>query len=71
MELLQLLLGIVLGSVVTAIIFGTRRAKGVLRIDHSNPEKDVYRFDIDELEMLDSKKRIELKIDHNANLSQK
>ena len=44
---------------------------GTLKIDHSNPEKDVYRFEIDDLEQINSKKRVILKIDHKADLSQK
>ena len=47
------------------------RAQGTLRIDHSNPEKDVYLFEIDSLDDVNNKKRIVLKIDHNADLSQK
>ena len=42
---------------------------GALKIDHSNPEKDVYRFVIDDLDSLNKKKRILLVIDHNADLS--
>lgn len=44
---------------------------GVLRIDHSNPEKDVYRFDIENLDSLSCKNRIVLKVDNNADLSPK
>ena len=47
------------------------RTYGTLRIDHSNPEKDVYRFDIDDLDSLAKKKRIILLVDNNADLSQK
>lgn len=44
---------------------------GVLRIDHSNPEKDIYRIDIKELDRLDKKKYVTLKVDNHADLSQK
>ena len=44
---------------------------GTLRIDHSNPEKDVYRFDIDDLDSLCKKKRIIIRVDNRADLSQK
>lgn len=44
---------------------------GVLRVDHSNPEKDVYRLEIDNLEALAKKKFVVLKVDNNADLSQK
>lgn len=44
---------------------------GTLRIDRSNPEKEKWRFDIDELDNLANRKRITLLIDNNADLSQK
>lgn len=44
---------------------------GVLKIDHSNPEKDVYRFDISNLDDLTKKKRVVLRVDNSADLSQK
>lgn len=43
---------------------------GVLRIDHSNPNKDTYRFEIPNLDILAKKKYIVLKIDNHADLSQ-
>nr|DAV24925.1 MAG TPA: Protein of unknown function (DUF2897) [Bacteriophage sp.] len=66
-----ILIGVLIGSVVSNIIFYCRSSSGVFRIDHSDPEKDVYRFEIDDLDKLDKKSRLILKIDHNANLSQK
>ena len=66
--------GFVVGAGVWMILSGIANAvctaRGTLRIDHSNPEKDVYRFEIDDLDKLSKKKYVELKIDHNANLSQ-
>ena len=67
MKLLIFLAGVAVGSIVTSC----RKASGTLRIDHSNPEKDVYRFDIDDLNGLSKKKRIVLKVDNYADLSQK
>lgn len=72
--LIEGMLGVIAaGSIATNIIFYIRSAHGTLRIDHSNPEKDIYRFDIDEavLDKISKKKRIILKIDNNADLSQK
>lgn len=66
-----ILIGVLIGSVVSNIIFYCRSSGGVFRIDHSNPEKDVYRFEIDGLDKLDKKRHLILKIDHNADLSQK
>ena len=57
--------------VICVAMLCSQRATGTLKIDHSNPEKDVYRFEIDDLDKLNTKTRIVLKIDHDANLSQK
>lgn len=65
-------LGILVGVIVSTVIFIIANHKvGILKIDHHNPEKDIYRFDIDDLDKLSKKKRIVLKVDNNANLSQK
>lgn len=59
------LVGLLLG-----LIF-PHKSSGVLRIDHTNPEKDVYRLEINDLYNLDRKKKIILRIDTHADLSQK
>ena len=72
MSYISFLIGALVGLVSGIVIFAILNNKsGTLRIDHSNPEKDVYRFDIDDLDELSKKKRIVLKVDNNANLSQK
>ena len=72
MEYLLILIGLVVGSIVSNIIFFIRyRKAGTLRIDHSDPEKDVYRIEIDDLDGLSKKKHVILKVDNNADLSQK
>lgn len=48
----------------------SRFTDGVIRIDHSNPEKDVYRIEINDLDNLGSKKRVVLNVDNHAYLSQ-
>ena len=58
-------------SVTIDIIWFIRTISGTLRIDRSNPEKDVYRFDVDDLNKLPKKKFILLAVDKNADLSQK
>lgn len=45
------------------------RPCGVLRIDHTNPERDVYRFEIDNIDKLSKKKRIILTVDNKAKLN--
>lgn len=64
-------LGFVLAILIDVVERLILKPHGTLRIDHSNPEKDVYRFEINNLDSLDKKKRIVLKIDHHADLSQK
>ena len=66
------ILGVAIGAVVTNFIFYLRTANGTLKIDHSNPKKDTYLFEVnDSLDKLGSKKRLILKIDNHADLSQK
>lgn len=72
MEFVWILIGIVVGWIITSIIFVLGHPKaGVLKIDHSNPEKDTYRFEIDDLDSLSKRKYITLSIDNHADLSQK
>jgi hypothetical protein len=72
MEYLLILIGLLVGSIVSNIIFFIRyRKAGTLRIDHSDPEKDIYRIEIDDLDGLSKKKHVILKVDNNADLSQK
>ena len=74
MHHIQVLLGgLLVGSLLCnlASIVYIKRTCGTLRIDHSNPEKDIYRFDIDDIDSLSKKKRIILKVDNHADLSQK
>lgn len=65
------LMGVLIGSVISNVIFYLKSASGVFRIDRSNPEKDICRLEIDSLDKIDKKKRLILKIDHHADLSQK
>ena len=59
-----------ISSIVTMIVMYLTSARGTLRIDHSNPEKDVYRIEINNLEDLSRKKRVILDVDNSAILSQ-
>lgn len=63
--------GIVLGIGLMLLYIVLKTATGTLRIDHTNPAKDVYRFEIDDLDRIKSKKRVVLKVDNDADLSQK
>ena len=65
------IVGALIGGITVLVFQHMLFTSGTLRIDHSNPEKDLYRFEINDLEAINKKRRILLKIDHNANLSQK
>lgn len=59
--------GLTVTLVMWLVIF-RRSGKGILRIDHSNPERDIYRFETQGLEQIDNKRYIILQIDHHAML---
>ena len=67
---LAFVMGIIVGSAIMFIFLWHINVAGTLKIDHSNPQKDVYRFVIDNFDVLFKKKRIILRVDNNANLSQ-
>lgn len=70
-SIIMIIIGIVIGILISSLIIKKRESTGTLKIDHSNSEKDIFRFDIDEIDNLYHKNIIILKIDHNADLSQK
>ena len=61
-------LGIIIGVITTRLILQVSSAKAILRIDHSNPEKDIYRLDLGNVCSM-NKKTLLLKIDHRANFT--
>ena len=63
-----LCVGSLIGNMICVAYF--KNACGTLRIDRTNPEKDLYRFDIDNHDSLTKKKRIILKVYNKADLSQ-
>lgn len=65
--IIALLVGMILGVIATYLSV----YDGVIRIDRSNPEKDIYRIDIEDIDKLSNQKWIFLKVDSNADLSQK
>lgn len=62
------LVGVFVGSILSNILLHFRAGHGVLSIDH-HLEKDMIRFELDDFPSSRTKKII-LKVDHNANLSQ-
>ena len=69
--ILGLISGIVCGSLAISLWYDYKKPYGTLRIDHSNPSKDIYRFEIDDFEDLHNRDRIILDVDNKADLSQK
>ena len=70
MNYIMLLISCMISSIVTIILRNWKTSSGTLRIDHTNPDKDVYRIEIDDIDSLKGKRYLRLNIDHNANLSQ-
>lgn len=64
------LLGIFVGTILTCILAALRRTFGTLEIDRSNPEKDTYRININDLDIVAKKKEVVLKVRTNSELSQ-
>lgn len=65
------ILGALAGGLIVNVFYFRHGTAGVLRIDQSNPEKDVYRFEVYDLDNLPKKKRVLMKVDCSADLSQK
>ena len=63
-------LGVIFGSIVSCAMYWRRTSVGTLKIDKTDPEKDKYQLVIDDLDTLSNKKRVILKIDSDADLSQ-
>lgn len=55
-------LGVILGAVMASLLRLVRTTFGTLRIDCSDPEKDTYSLEIEELDKLPKKKRVILKV---------
>lgn len=68
---LWLVLGTAFGSILSSIIFYAKTGYGTLKIDQTNPEKDLYSLDLNTLDDLPTKKRLMLKIDVIKDHSQK
>ena len=69
-RVILVVIGIVIGIILSFIFSKLFSEKATLQIDHSNPEKDLYRLNIYDFDALNRKKYIRVKIDHNADLSQ-
>lgn len=63
-------MGVLIGLLLMFVLTRFERTSGILKIDQSNPEKDRYLFDVGDLDKLKKKRKIVLRIDPNADLSQ-
>lgn len=69
---IMLLLGFILRISKASYIKSGAGTDGILQIDSSNPEKDIYRLVLnDQVADLSKKKTVTFKVDNNVNLSQK
>ena len=60
--------GVVFGAAMANLMLYFRTGSGTLKIDHSNPEKDVMRIEFDGA-IKSTTRRFILNVDHNADLS--
>ena len=65
MEFIYVAIGFMFGLLASVICRSLSKKDGILRIDQSNPEKDIYRLEIDNLDILPKKKKIVLKVKKN------
>lgn len=54
--------GVFVGFCLTSIVQRLRTVFGILKIDRSNPEKDLYSIEIENLDTLTGRKRVILTI---------
>lgn len=70
MNCLYLIIGAIIGIALGIIFSSFQECYGVLKIDMSG-DKDLYRFEIDDLDVLSKKRRIIIKIDNKAEIREK
>lgn len=66
-DVLCILIGLAIGSFIAGIASGfvrAARADGTIYIDRSNPEKDVYRLELNSLSDLEHKRYVVFKVDN-------
>ena len=69
MEYFIFVLGLIIGGVIVRFMYIRNTAVGVLLIDHSDPERDIYQINIENLDILSKKKQIVLKVNNTAKLT--
>ena len=68
MEYFAFILGLIIGGLIVLIFHHRITTSGELLIDHTDPEKDIYRINVNNLDDLSKKKQVILKVDNNAKL---
>ena len=66
---MEFVVGLIVG-VLIGMLLCYRPSAGALKIDQTNPEKDLYLFEIEDLDGLAKRKSIRLKVVKTAELSQ-
>ena len=69
LDVLLFLGGVAIGIIISMLLNFLKTSYGILKIDISDSEKEMYRIGLDDLDDLKKKKRIMLKVDSNADLS--
>ena len=69
LDVLLFLGGAAIGIIISMLLNFLKTSYGILKIDISDSEKEMYRICLDDLDDLKKKKRIMLKVDSNADLS--
>lgn len=69
LDVLLFLGGVAIGIIISMLLNFLKTSYGILKIDISDSEKEMYRICLDDLDDLKKKKRIMLKVDSNADLS--
>ena len=58
------LIGVAAGAIIACVIAAFHTAYGTLEINNSDPEKDIYQIQIEDLDSLSKKKCLKCKITH-------
>ena len=62
--------GFFLGLLIESVIIRIKKKDGTLRIDTTNPEKDIYRLEIDNLDVIPKQNQLVLRVDSTSFLTQ-
>lgn len=63
-----MIIGAVIGIIASAV-WSRAHACGIIEVDCSDPDKDVYRLVVNDLKSLTKKRRIIFKVNRNAHFS--